>query len=81
MNFNSINTRLAVLIGVIVSISVAGFVLVVSSMTNSAVMSIQEQNMEVMNNMIVGEVEDFLSLSRTDLIGFSNNREFKDAFD
>ncbi|CCO23289.1 methyl-accepting chemotaxis protein [Maridesulfovibrio hydrothermalis] len=80
MQFKSINTKLAVLIAVVVSISVAGFVVVVSSMTNSAVLSIQEQNMEVLNNKIVNEVEQFLELSKHDLVGFSRNRDYKDGF-
>ena len=80
MKFKSINSALAVLITVIVSISVISLVVVVSSMTNSAVLKIQEQNMEVLNNKIVNEVEQFLELSKSDLADYASNVELQDAY-
>ncbi len=80
MKFKSINTSLAILIAAVVSVSVVGFVLVVSSMTNSAVLKIQEQNMAVLNTKIVNEVDQFLELSRTDLMDYASSEEFHKAY-
>ncbi len=80
MNLKSINTRLAVLITTVVFLSVVGFIVVVSTMTNSAVLAIQEQNMEVLNNKIVNEVDQFLELSRNDLNGFATNDQYIEAY-
>lgn len=80
MKFKSINTALSILITAVVSISVICFIVVVSSMTNSAVLSIQEQNMEVLNNKIVNEVEQFLEISRGDLDNYSSSTDLKNAF-
>ncbi|WP_421903594.1 methyl-accepting chemotaxis protein [Maridesulfovibrio sp.] len=80
MKFKSINSALAVLITVIVSISVISLIVVVSSMTNSAVLEIQEQNMEVLNNKIVNEVDQFLELSKSDLADYASSAELQDAF-
>ncbi|WP_319763749.1 methyl-accepting chemotaxis protein [Maridesulfovibrio sp.] len=80
MNFKSINTVLAIIITVIVSVSVLAFVVVVSSMTNSAVLNIQEQNMHVLNNKIVSDVEEFLDLCRNDLVDYASNENFRKAF-
>ncbi|WP_415719399.1 methyl-accepting chemotaxis protein [Maridesulfovibrio sp.] len=80
MKFKSINSWLSILISVTVSVSVAVLILVVSSMTNSAVLSIQEQNMEVLNNKIVKEVEQFLDLIHSELEDYAENREIQSAF-
>ncbi|NDV22323.1 methyl-accepting chemotaxis protein [Desulfovibrio sp. JC022] len=80
MNFKSINTGLSILITAIVSISVIAFVVVVSSMTNSAVLSIQEQNMGVLNNKIVNEVGQFLELSKSDLADYASSADLQNAF-
>ncbi|TIH18168.1 PAS domain-containing protein [Marinifilum sp. JC120] len=80
MNFKSINTGLSILITAIVSISVVAFVVVVSSMTNSAVLSIQEQNMEVLNNKVVNQVDQFLELSKSDLVDYANSADLQNAF-
>lgn len=80
MNFKSINTGLAVLITAVVSLSVVGFVVVVSSMTNAAVLTIQEQNMEVLNNKVVNGVEQFLDLSSSDLADIAGSEELQLAY-
>ncbi|WP_432734590.1 methyl-accepting chemotaxis protein [Maridesulfovibrio sp. FT414] len=80
MKFKSINTSLAILITAVVCLSVAAFITVVSSMTNSAVLKIQQQNMEELNNKIVNQVEQFVELSRNDLKGFSRNQDYLSAF-
>ncbi len=80
MNFKSINSRIAILIAVIVLVSVSGFVLVVSNMTNKAVLKIQKQNMEMLNSKIVDETERFLGLSIRELKAFANNKEYRRAF-
>jgi len=80
MKFKSINTALSLLITAIVSISVACFIVVVGSMTNSSVLNIQEQNMKVLNNKIVNEVEQFLAASRGDLDNYASRAELKGAF-
>ncbi|WP_415715038.1 methyl-accepting chemotaxis protein [Maridesulfovibrio sp.] len=80
MRFKSINTGLAILITAVVAISVAGFVIVVSSMTNSAVLHIQKQNMKVLNNKIVNEVDQFLELSASDLADYASNAGLQNAF-
>lgn len=80
MGFKSINTGLGLIIAAIVIVSVSAFVVVVSSMTNSAVMGIQEQNMEVLNNKIVNEVEGFLKQTRSTLQAFSGNNNVQDGF-
>ncbi|NDV27073.1 methyl-accepting chemotaxis protein [Desulfovibrio sp. JC010] len=80
MKFKSINTGLAVLITAVVFVSVAAFVVVVSSMTNSAVMHIQEQNMNVLNNKLTNDVENFLKQSRSSLLAFAGNKDVRDGF-
>lgn len=80
MKFKSINSALSLLITAVVSISVICFIVVVSSMTNSAVLSIQEQNMEVLNNKIVNDVEQFLEISRGDLDNYASSTDLKNAF-
>ncbi len=80
MGFKSINTGLGILITTIVIVSISAFVVVVSSMTNSAVMGIQEQNMEVLNNKIVNEVEGFLKQTRGTLQAFAGNNNVQDGF-
>ncbi|WP_291328029.1 methyl-accepting chemotaxis protein [Desulfovibrio sp. UCD-KL4C] len=80
MNLKSINSRIAIIIAVVIFVSVAGFVVVVSHMTNSTVLSIQDQNMKVLKNNIVSEVEQFLKASENDLNNFAYNNEYRAAF-
>ena len=81
MKFKSINSWLSILIAMTVSVSVVMLIIVVSSMTNSAVLSIQEQNMEVLKNKIVKEVEQFFDLSHSELEDYADNSEVQSAFE
>ncbi|CCO23293.1 methyl-accepting chemotaxis protein [Maridesulfovibrio hydrothermalis] len=80
MKFKSINTKIAVLIATLVSVSVVAFVVVVSSMTNKAFYEIQKQNMNMMNHQLGKSVDTYLNLSIRELKSFAQNREFQKAF-
>ncbi|WP_320171899.1 methyl-accepting chemotaxis protein [Maridesulfovibrio sp.] len=80
MRIKSVNGRLALIIAAVVTVSVALFVVVVSEMTSSAVLSIQEQNMGVLKNKVVSEVEEFLEMSRNDLHGLIKDKVFLSGF-
>ncbi|MBI9111827.1 methyl-accepting chemotaxis protein [Maridesulfovibrio ferrireducens] len=80
MKVKSINTKLSILITGIVALSIAAFVIVVSSMTNTAVFDIQKQNMEILNKKLVQEADRFVDLSLLDLKGYTNNQEYRRAF-
>ncbi|SDK56168.1 methyl-accepting chemotaxis sensory transducer with Pas/Pac sensor/methyl-accepting chemotaxis sensory transducer with Cache sensor [Maridesulfovibrio ferrireducens] len=80
MKIKSINTKLSILITGIVALSIAALVVVVSSMTNSAIFDIQKQNMESVNRKLVQETNSIIDLSLLDLKGYAYDQAFHRAF-
>ncbi|WP_320174057.1 methyl-accepting chemotaxis protein [Maridesulfovibrio sp.] len=80
IKLNNINSRIAVLIAIVVFIAIVSLVLVVNTMTRSAVYSIQKQNMEVLNNELGQQIETFASGAIVNLKTISKNKEYYRAF-
>lgn len=80
IKLNSINSRIAVLISIVVFVAIVSLVLVVNTMTRSAVYNIQKQNMEVLNNELGQQIETFASGVIVNLKTLSKNKEYYRAF-
>jgi methyl-accepting chemotaxis protein len=77
MKFNSLNSRVGGIITLGVVISVAILIFVVSTMTNRAVFSIQEKNMQEINSVLVDELEQVVRLNLVLLKSLSVNTTFR----
>ena len=79
VNLKSINTRLALLIATVVSVSIAVFVAVVSTMTNSAVYGSQERSMEESALMASTSVGEYFGSLKQNISNLAENELYREA--